>query len=72
MGAGGTPKDIVAKLNAAVVAAFDDPAVRQRLTDEGQDIPPREQLTPEALARITRPKIEKWWPMIKADGIKLP
>ncbi len=52
----GTPKEAIAKLNAAVVDALADPAVRQRLADVGLDIPPREQQTPEALARIRRPR----------------
>jgi tripartite-type tricarboxylate transporter receptor subunit TctC len=67
----GTPRDIVAKVNAAVVDTFDDPTVRQRLTEQGHDILPREQLTPEALGAHHKAEIEKWWPMIKAAGIKL-
>ena len=66
----GTPRDIIAKLNAAVVDTFDDPAVRARLTEEGQVIPTREQLTPEALGAFQRAEIEKWWPIIKAAHIK--
>jgi len=67
----GTPKDIVVRLNAAVVAAFDDPALRQRLVEEGHVIPTRDRLTPEALGAHHKAEIEKWWPMIKAAGIKL-
>ena len=67
----GTPKDIVARLNAAVVAALADPAVRQRLRDFGQEIWPREQQTPEALAAHQKAEIERWWPVIKAAGIKV-
>jgi tripartite-type tricarboxylate transporter receptor subunit TctC len=47
----GTPKDVVAKLNAAVVAALSDPLVRSRLGDLGQEIFPREQQWPEAPGR---------------------
>ncbi len=65
-----TPKDVIAKLNAAVVDALADPAVRKRLADLGQDIPPREEQTPEALAAYHKAEIEKWWPIIKAAGIK--
>ncbi len=66
----GTPATIVARLNAAVVDALADAAVRARLTDLGQEIFPREQQTPEALAALLRAGIEKWWPIIKAAGIK--
>jgi len=67
----GTPKDVIAKLNAAVVEALADPTVSQRLADIGQDIPPRDQQTPEALGAYHRAEIEKWWPIIKAAGIKV-
>jgi tripartite-type tricarboxylate transporter receptor subunit TctC len=66
----GTPKDVIAKLNDAVVRALADPAVRKRLADLGQEIPPREQQTPEALAAYQKADIEKWWPVIKAAKIK--
>jgi tripartite-type tricarboxylate transporter receptor subunit TctC len=66
----GTPQAIVAKLNEAVVNALADPAVRKRLTDISQDIFPREQLTPEALLAFHKAEIEKWWPIIKAAGIR--
>jgi tripartite-type tricarboxylate transporter receptor subunit TctC len=66
----GTPKDVVAKLNEAAVAALADPATRQRLLDLGQDIYPREQQTPDALLTLHKAEVEKWWPIIKAAGIK--
>ena len=65
-----TPKAIITRLNAAVVNALADPTVRKRLTDIAQDIFPREQLTPEALGAFHRAEAEKWWPIIKAAGIK--
>ena len=57
-------------LNAAVVEALADQTVRQRLTDLGETIPPRTQQTPEALAAHHKAEIEKWWPILKAAGIK--
>ena len=66
----GTPKDIVAKLNAAAVAALADPQTRKRLTDLAQEIYPRDQQTPEALYAFQKSEVEKWWPIIKAAGIK--
>jgi tripartite-type tricarboxylate transporter receptor subunit TctC len=66
----GTPRDVVGKLNAAAVAALADPALRQRLVDMGQEIPPREQQTPAALAAFQKAEIEKWWPIIRAANVK--
>jgi len=66
----GTPKEIVAKLNAAAVAALADPETRKRLIDLAQDIYPREQQSPQALEAFHKAEIEKWWPIIKAAGIK--
>ena len=65
-----TPRNVVARLNAAVVDALADPVVRQRLAEIGQEIFPREQQTPEALAALQKAEIEKWWPIIKAANIK--
>jgi tripartite-type tricarboxylate transporter receptor subunit TctC len=65
-----TPKEIIAKLNTAVVDALADPTVRARIAALGQDIPPREQQTPEALGAFHKAEIEKWWPIIKAANIK--
>jgi tripartite-type tricarboxylate transporter receptor subunit TctC len=66
----GTPKDVVAKLNAALVDALADPTVRQRFADVGQEPWPRSHQTPEALAAQQKAEIEKWWPIVKAANIK--
>jgi tripartite-type tricarboxylate transporter receptor subunit TctC len=66
----GTPKPIIDKLNNAVVESLADPTVRKRLADIGQEIYPRDQQTPEALRAYQAAEIEKWWPIVKAAGIK--
>jgi tripartite-type tricarboxylate transporter receptor subunit TctC len=66
----GTPKIIIDKLNAAVGDALADPVVHARLEDQGQELPSREQQTPEALAALQRRDIERWWPIIRAAGMK--
>ena len=66
----GTPEDIIAKLNAALVEALDDAGVRRRLAEIGQGTWPREQQTPEALAAQQKAEIAKWWPIVKAANIK--
>ncbi len=66
-----TPKDIIGKLNAAIVQALADATVRQRMADIGFEIPAREQQTPEALAAFHQAEIDKWWPIIKAANIKV-
>ena len=65
-----TPKPVSAKLGGAVAEALADPAVRQRVTDFGAEIPPRDQQTPEAFGAFHKAEIEKWWPFIKAANIK--
>ena len=66
----GTPEPVIAKLNAAVVEALADPAVRERLTGLGMEIPPRDQQNPAALLAVQKAEIEKWSPVIRAAGIK--
>jgi len=66
----GTPKDVIAKLNSAAVTALADPTVRTLLTDLGFEIYSRDQQTPEALAAYQKAEINRWWPIIKAAGIK--
>jgi tripartite-type tricarboxylate transporter receptor subunit TctC len=67
----GTPKDIISKLNTAAVNTLGDPTIRERLAEQGFEIPPRGQQTPEALGAYQRAEIEKWWPIIKAANIKV-
>ncbi len=67
----GVSKDIVARLNAAVVDAVSDPTVREKFAALGQEIPPPAQLTPEALHAYHKAEIDLWWPLIKSAGIKV-
>jgi tripartite-type tricarboxylate transporter receptor subunit TctC len=66
----GTPMDIIAKLNAAVVNALANPAIRSRLVDFRYEVFPRERQTPEALGALVKADAGKWWPIIKESGIK--
>jgi tripartite-type tricarboxylate transporter receptor subunit TctC len=66
----GVPKDILAKVNAAVVDTLADATVRERFAAMSQDIPAREMQTPEGLGAFHKAEIEKWWPVIKAANIK--
>jgi len=67
----GTPPEAIAKLNAAMVEALADPAIRARFSDLGLDIVSRERQTPEALGAFQKAEIEKWSPQIKAAGIRV-
>jgi tripartite-type tricarboxylate transporter receptor subunit TctC len=66
----GTPKDMIAKINSAAGAALADPAVRARLAELGQVIPLPAEQTPDALGAMRKAEADKWWPIIKAAGIK--
>ena len=66
-----TPPDVIAKVNAAVISALADPKVQQSFAAQGQDIWPRQQQTPQALGAFYKAEIEKWWPIIKTEGLKV-
>lgn len=65
----GTPKDVIARLNAATTEALADPAIQKRFAELGLDVAPRAQQTPEGLAAFQKTEIDKWWPIIKSAGI---
>jgi tripartite-type tricarboxylate transporter receptor subunit TctC len=67
----GTPKEAVARLNSAMVDTLADPAIKARLSELGLDVASREQQSPEGLAAFHKGEIDKWWPIIKAAGIKV-
>jgi tripartite-type tricarboxylate transporter receptor subunit TctC len=66
----GTPPEIVTRLNTAMVQALAEPDVRRRFTELGLDIAAREQQTPDGLAKFQKAEMDKWWPIIKASGIR--
>lgn len=67
----GTPKDVIAKLNAAAVEALNDPAVKKQFENLGLQMPPADKLTPQALGAWQKAEIEKWWPVIKSANVKV-
>jgi tripartite-type tricarboxylate transporter receptor subunit TctC len=67
----GTPANIVAKLNAVLVAAMTDPALHKQIVEMGLDMPGRAEMTPAALEALRKADIDKWWPIIKAAGLKV-
>jgi tripartite-type tricarboxylate transporter receptor subunit TctC len=66
----GTPKEAIAKLSAAITAALADPELQKRVADMGLDMPDADQRTPEALGTLRQADVDKWWPIIKAAGLK--
>jgi tripartite-type tricarboxylate transporter receptor subunit TctC len=67
----GTPKEIITRLNAAAVEALNDPSVRKQLENIGLQMPPQDQLSPQALGDWQKAEIAKWWPMLKAANVKV-
>jgi tripartite-type tricarboxylate transporter receptor subunit TctC len=65
----GTPQDVILTLNAAVAKIMADPAITQKLLNLTYEIPSPEQQAPEALAKLQKTEIDKWWPIIKAAKI---
>ena len=66
-----TPKDIIAKLNSAALAALADDNVKARLNKLGQQVATRELQDPGAFAAFQKSEAEKWWPIIKAANLKV-
>ena len=65
-----TPKDIIAKLNATMVQVLADPSVQKRFEELGIQITPLSRQSPEALRDFQKAETERWWPIIKASGLK--
>jgi len=67
----GTPREIVAKLNAAAVEALNDPTVKGQFDNLGLQMPPAGQTTPEALGAWQQSEIAKWWPVLKTAHVSV-
>jgi tripartite-type tricarboxylate transporter receptor subunit TctC len=65
-----TPKDIITKLNQALVTTLGDEKVRARLIEQAVDLPAAKDATPEALRNQLKASIDKWVPAIKAAGVQ--
>jgi len=65
-----TPKEAIAKINAAITTAMADEKFQKRMVDLGLDMPDADQRTPEALGALREAEIDKWWPILKAAGLK--
>jgi tripartite-type tricarboxylate transporter receptor subunit TctC len=65
-----TPKDIIAKVNSATVAALADPEIKAKFAKLGQQVSDRAMQTPQALGAYQQAEADKWWPIIKAADIK--
>jgi tripartite-type tricarboxylate transporter receptor subunit TctC len=66
----GTPAEVVAKIDAAAQAAMKDPATQKRIADLGMELPPDERRTPAAFAAFHKAEVERWHPIVRAEGIK--
>ena len=66
----GTPKEQIGKLNAAVMRALGNEDVKKRLAAAGHDVFPRSQQTPGALAEYHKAEIDRWWPIVRATGLR--
>ncbi len=67
----GTPKDLIAKLNATMTQVLSSPPVRLRFAELGIEISPHDQQSPEALRAYQKAEAERWWPIIRAANIKV-
>jgi tripartite-type tricarboxylate transporter receptor subunit TctC len=66
----GTPKDVIAKLNGAMMQALADPTTKTKVAELGLDVAAKEHQTPAGLAKFQQAEIDKWWPIIKAANLK--
>jgi tripartite-type tricarboxylate transporter receptor subunit TctC len=67
----GTPEDVLNALNKGLVQALANSNINKRLADLGQETFPTEQQTREALGAYHKAEIAKWWPIVRAAGVKV-
>jgi tripartite-type tricarboxylate transporter receptor subunit TctC len=66
--AGGTPKDVVARLNTEIIKAFSTTEMKENLAKQGAEVYP---MTPEQLGNWLKKEIDKWAKIVKAANLKL-
>ena len=64
----GTPREVINRLNAAVVQTTKAPEFVKRMTDLGYNIIPG---TPEDMASMLKAELARWAPIVKASGAKI-
>jgi len=67
----GTPPEIVARLNAAAIATLQDPAIRKRLEELGQDIPTPAEMAPATFAAFQKDEYARWKKILEAANVKI-
>jgi tripartite-type tricarboxylate transporter receptor subunit TctC len=65
----GTPAAIIARVNAVVRKAMEDPTIQKRLAEIGADIPAPADRSPQALGKLVKAEIDKWVLLIKDAGV---
>jgi len=67
----GTPPEIVARLNAAAITTLQDPAIRKRLEELGQDIPTPAEMAPATFAAFQKDEYARWKKILEAANVKI-
>ena len=67
----GTPAEVIAKLNAAAAATMQDPAIRTRLEDLGQDLPTVPDMAPAAFGDFQKSEYARWKKILEAANVKI-
>ncbi|MBI5067368.1 MAG: tripartite tricarboxylate transporter substrate binding protein BugD [Deltaproteobacteria bacterium] len=68
----GTPREIVTRLNGALLQALADPATRKRLLDLGADLSDTASQSPEGLQKLVESEVARWSKVLKETGAAAP